>query len=112
MKNKRPDQSTGNGKYMVSAPIIHKQLMKKNGQPTEYTELYLRRSTQDYFIKFCESAISREELAQQLNQQGTLLPTLTLEIEFREGSWDICDGNHLQQSRIGEYVVIHRIVVN
>ncbi|WP_262890633.1 hypothetical protein [Kordia aestuariivivens] len=34
----------------------------------------------------------------------------TLEVEFLDEHWDIFDGDFEQQSRVGAYVIIHRIV--
>lgn len=109
-KNKQADLPSDDGKYIISAPIVHKPFIKKNGQPTNHGEWYIRRSVQDYFIKFCESAITQEELTNALAQIDSPIKVLNLEVEFCDGEWDICDGNFGQQSRIGEYVVVHRIV--
>lgn len=111
-KNKVEDSSTGENKFILTAPIVSKSLFKKNGVPTGGKEWYLQRSIQDYYIKFCESNIQREELEQHLAKQTGLIQTLTLEVELREGHWDICDDNFMQQSRIGEYMIIHRIIDN
>ena len=62
------------------------------------TDLYIERSVQDYFIKFCESKVSREELETHLSTKNTEIKVATLEVEFLDGSWDICDGNFEQQS--------------
>lgn len=112
MKNKTPDESTGDGKYIVAAPIVSKSFVKKNGQPTGHSELYLQRSIQDYYIKFCESSVTRKELENYLDSLDELIKVAQLEVEFRDGYWDICDDNYMQQSRVGEYVVIHRIISN
>jgi len=107
--NKTEDELTRNGKKIITAPVVAKNFIKKNGQSASHTEMYIQRSIQDYFIKFCESKITREDLEKHLSGKG-FIKTATLEVEFREGSWDICDNNLEQQSRIGEYVVIHRII--
>lgn len=65
---------------------------------------------QDYFIKFCESKVTAKELEDQLAKVEGFIKMLQLEVEFRKGHWDICDGNMMQQSRVGEYVVIHKII--
>lgn len=107
MKKNKVDK---NGKAIITAPVVVKNFIKKNGQPTGIKEFYVRRSVQDYFIKFCESNISKEDLEKHLEKSNDLIKTLTLEVEFEEGSWDICDGNYEQQSRIGKYIVIHRVI--
>lgn len=110
-KNKVQDKTTGNNKVIITAPLVEKSFMKKNGVSTGRTEWYIERSVQDYFIKFCESKITREALEKHLKpKKNNLIQTLTLEVEFKEGSWDICDENYEQQSRIGNYVIIHRII--
>lgn len=110
VQNKAEDISTGDRKYIISAPIIIKDFVKKNGKVTQYKEIYIERSTQDYFIKFCESKISRDELEDHLSKIIGEIKTVTIEIEFRDGYWDICDGDNMQQSRMGEYVIIHRVI--
>lgn len=101
---------TSNEKHIISAPLVFKNFTRKDGKTTDIGEIYLRRSTKDFFIKFCESKISRNELEDQLSKIDGEIKVLTLEVEFFDGNWDICDENNLQQSRIGEYVIIHRIV--
>ena len=107
--NKTKDISTTMGKYILSAPVIVKDFVKKNGEVTRQKEIYIQRSSQDYYIKFCESKVSREDLDNHLSTMEEI-KVATLEVEFIDGSWDICDGNLEQQSRIGEYVIIHRII--
>jgi len=109
-KNKTKDISSGKRKYIISVPVVTKNFVKKNGDTTEHKELYIRRSIQDYYIKFCESKISSEDLENHLATIDREIKVVTLEVEFLDGHWDICDGNFEQQSRIGEYVIIYRIV--
>ncbi|WP_430412918.1 hypothetical protein [Kordia sp.] len=110
VKNKTKDIASNNGKYIVSAPVVRKDFVKKNGEPTTQKEFYVRRSIQDYYIKFCESNISREDLENHLSTMDTEIKIVTLEIEYLDGHLDICDDNLEQQSRIGAYVIIHRII--
>ncbi len=109
-KNKKKDLSSDNKKYIISTEIIVQQSLKKNGKPTGYEDMYIRRSIQDYYIKFCESGVSRQDLEKQLSLSNNFIKTLNLEIEFRDGLWDVCDENDMSQSRLGEYVIIHRII--
>lgn len=109
-KNKTADTSSGENKVIISAPLVLKSFVKKNGERTDLKEWYIQRSIQDYFIKFCESEVTRQELEAYLAEHGGPLNTAKLEVEFREGNWDICDENELMQSRVGAYVVIHRII--
>ena len=109
-KNKTKDISSSKGKYIISVPIVIKNFVKKNGETTKHEEIYIRRSIQDYYIKFCESKISREDLENHLSTMDTEIKIATLEVEFLDGYWDICDGDLEQQSRMGAYVIIHRII--
>ena len=108
---KTADQTTGEGNVIFTAPVVKKQFVKKNNQPTDFYEYYLQRSIQDYFIKFCESKITRKDLEAYLEKQDDLIQTITVEAEIREGLWDRCPGDeHEVQSRMGNYVVIYRII--
>jgi hypothetical protein len=108
--NKTEDLSTGDGKYIISAPIVKKSFVQKNGNETEFSEYYVQRSVQDYFIKFCEGKVTVAELEKHLKKEKGDIKSLTLEIEIKDGLWDSCDENNMVQSRTGEYIVIHRIV--
>lgn len=44
---------------MVNVPVVEKVFVKKNRQPTDNKELYLRMSTQDYYIKFAKVKLKR-----------------------------------------------------
>jgi hypothetical protein len=109
-KNKTPDIISGNNKQVISAPLISKDFIKKNGDKTKRKEIYIRRSIQDYFIKFCESKVSYEALQKHLPKTEFEIKTVKLEVEFREGNWDVCDEKKGVQSRTGPYVVIHRLI--
>ena len=95
---------------LITAPIVKKGFVKKNGVVMDYKEYYIQGSVQDYFIKFCESDITSKELKEQLNKIDSEIKTLILEVEFREGNWDICYDTENLESRVGEYIVIHRII--
>lgn len=107
----KPDLSASDSTFIISAPLVEKKFVMKNGKEMDFTEWYIRRSVQDYFIKFCESSITRKDLENALNARlESMQKILKLEIQYKEGSWDICDDNLMQQSRIGRYVIIHKIV--
>ncbi len=108
-KNIVEDIPIGDGKYIVSAPVIFKSFVKKNGVATKHKEAYVRHSNQDYYIKFCKSKINRNDLENYLSKNKNI-KLARLEVEFRKGLWDVCDGNFQQQSRKGAYVVVHSIV--
>jgi hypothetical protein len=54
--------------------------------------------------------ISRAELEEHMNKISGDIKALTLEVQFREGEWDICEGDPIMQSRIGQYVIIYRVI--
>jgi hypothetical protein len=88
----------------TSCLLIQKIALSKRGTPFGKGDLYVRCSIQDYFIKVCESNVSREELLPFLNKG------ITVDMEIRDGEWDRCpnDPEHIQ-SRIGTYAVIYNI---
>lgn len=110
VNNKTADVATKDGKHIISAPIVSKNFVMKNGKATEHSEYYIQRSIQDYFIKFCEGNVTVTELEKHLKKQTGELKSLTLEIEIKDGMWDSCDNENLVQSRTGPYIVIYRIV--
>ena len=113
---KTPDEKTEQGTYIISAPIVKKNFVNKAGRVTDHTEYYIMRSAQDYFIKICESNITTEELEKLFDgnskDSAPLLEgvSINMEVEFRNGEWDICDENHEAQSRVGAYAVILKIL--
>lgn len=96
--------------YLITAPIVKKQFVNKAGRTTDNIEYYIQQSIQDYFIKFCESNVSIKELNEKLENIEGDIKALQLEVEMRDGHWDICGGNHEIQSRIGEYMVILKVL--
>jgi len=95
-------QKSTNTNY-TSCQLIEKEFIGKGGK-TGILELYLRCSIQDYYIKICEGAISKEQLTPYINMG------ITVDMEIKEGSWDICDNDQAAQSRIGTYVIINQII--
>lgn len=85
--------------------LIEKEFENKIGKSGGFKELYLRCSVQDYFIKICESKVTSEQLKKHLNSG------IKVEMQIKDGSWDICEYTlEQQQSRIGQYVVITKII--
>lgn len=85
----------------TSCQLVEKEFINKGGKVTEYKELYLRCSIQDYFIKLCESKVTRKELEPYINSG------ITVKMEIKQGMWDHCDPNPAYaQSRTGTYVSI------
>ncbi|MEM9340156.1 MAG: hypothetical protein AAGA66_15585 [Bacteroidota bacterium] len=98
------------GKQIVSVRIKEERFVTKNLQATQMTEFYARYSGRDYFIKFCESQISREDLEGYLTRVNKKV--LNLEMEIRRGRWDICDQNYSRQSRTGDYMIVYGIMTD
>jgi hypothetical protein len=89
----------------TTCQLIEKNFTHKGGKLTEYKELYLRCSIQDYFIKICEGNVTEEQLKSYLNKG------IEVEMEIREGHLDHCEANPAYaQSRMGNYVVINKII--
>ncbi len=89
----------------TSCQLVEKEFVNKGGKITEYKELYLRCSIQDYFIKICEGKITLKELEKYIDKG------ITVEMEIKDGMWDHCsDDPAYAQSRMGTYVVIHKII--
>ena len=99
VKEKRKTKSD-----ITSCLLVEKSFMSKNGDGTELKELYLSCSIQDYYIKICESAVSREELSKYIGSG------IGVKMEIIDGTWDVCEGDPIEkQSRTGRYVIIHSI---
>ena len=110
--NKTPDnRNVDKQTYIISVPVVEKKRIWK-GELTDETNLYIQRSIADYFIKFCESNVSREEVEKALAVQKSMIKTLRIEIEYLDGEWDNCQDNKEEKvaSRTGEYVIIHKIM--
>ncbi|MEL6254558.1 MAG: hypothetical protein AAFR87_21290 [Bacteroidota bacterium] len=108
---KRADQKSGENRVIIIAEIVKKTFVNKAGKVTDKKEFYIRRSIQDYFIKFCESEVSSEELREAWEKETGFIKTLRIEVEFKEGNWDDCEKEEVElQSRVGEYAVLHRLI--
>lgn len=91
----------------VGGLIVEKEAIDERGRPNGFNELYLRLSVDDYFIKLCEGNVTKKQLEPYIEK------AIAVEVEIREGAWDICPGGPQEMaSRIGKYVVIHRIIEN
>ncbi len=101
--NKEP---LSDSKNILGGILVEHPFTSKNGETSEIMELYLRCSVQDYFIKFCESAVTHDQLKPFLNK------SVTLEIEMKDGEWDNCLTEDLHvQSRTGKYLAVKSIVM-
>ncbi|MGE0561087.1 MAG: hypothetical protein AB7O47_04680 [Flavobacteriales bacterium] len=89
----------------ISCVLVEKEFINKGGKVTEYKELYLQCSVQDYFIKICESNVTIEDLKPYINSG------IKVKMEIKDGMWDHCsDDPAYAQSRMGTYVIITEIV--
>lgn len=89
----------------TTCQLVEKEFINKGGKITEYKELYLRCSIQDYFIKICEGKVTLKELEKYIDKG------ITVEMEIKDGMWDHCNEDPAYaQSRMGTYVVIHKII--
>ena len=103
--NKSPDQKTQNEYHKMSGILVEKEFIGKNGIGTGRMEYYFRASIQDYFIKICDSDVSKEELVPYLNKGITVMA------QTLEGDWDICtEDDFNMQSRIGWHMIIKEIL--
>jgi len=107
-KTERNKQNSDDGKTILYAEIVVHEFIDKRGNKTEIAEYYLRCSVQDYFIKFCECEVSRNEILKYYHDNRLTNP-IAVEADIRNGAWDICDDSDAQ-SRTGKYVVIKSIV--
>jgi len=107
---KRADEKTNDGYQIITAELVKKKFQNKIGAETETEEWYVRRSAADYFIKFCESDVSPQEIEKALEKVDGLIKTLTLKVDVREGEWDVCEPESIAQSRVGLYMVIKEIL--
>jgi len=105
MKVEKSPENQTKPEKIITTPIVEKHFYNKIGEKTDQTEFYIQQSVQDYFIKFCESEITREQLVEALSKIESPIKTLTLKIEIRDGEWDSCD-SYPVQSRVGKYAVI------
>lgn len=87
--------------FKKTGEIVEKTFVKKNGELGNFTELYFRASVQDYYIKFCESAVTREDLTPFIGK------VISVDAEIVKGNFDTCQGEEdPQDSREGYYLVI------
>ncbi len=85
---------------VVKISFINKRGTKIEGQ----ADLFLQKDGKNYFIKLSGGKVLRSELEPYVGQE------ISVELIFRKGNWDTEDGNHMQQSRVGEYVLLYKIL--
>lgn len=90
--------------------IISVAQKNAKAKATGKTDFFLRISSQDYFIKFCESILTQTEFEQHFfksHSSGSM--KFRLKYSIKEGLWDQCS-DELQVSRTGKYVCIDQIL--
>lgn len=99
----QPKEMRASADGSTTGVLVEKSFVSKGGKETEHKELYLRCSIQDYFIKFCESSVTSEQLQNFINK------SITVKMEIKEGLWDQCDEDYEVQSRVGTYISISKL---
>lgn len=111
-KNKTADIKTEHGTYIITAEIVTNdfEIPPSVTNTEKLQDYFIRRSVQDYFIKFCEGNVTVNELDAALSKQKSNIKNLKMEVAFKEGMWDVCDEKEAhQQSRDGKYVILLKI---
>lgn len=89
---------------LLSGMIIKEQFYNKaNREIKGVFDLFFKTNNNSYFIKRMEGSVPTKDLEKHLNQN------IQINAEIKEGLWDVSNGNHEQQSRIGTYIVIKKI---
>jgi len=98
-------QSIGNEYIKLTGLLIQKKYADLSGKRFDENEWYLRCSVQDYFIKFCESEISKKEID---NLYVGEFEAITIEVKIKNGNWDDCTDK--LKNRNGKYIILHKII--
>jgi hypothetical protein len=85
---------------VVKVPFINKRGKEVEGM----SDLYLQKDGKKYFIKFMGGKVLRKDVENYLEKE------ITVELSLQKGNLDTNDGNNYQQSRVGEYVLLYKIV--
>ena len=92
---------------VYTGQVVEKEFYNKGGKAMGFSDMYLRLSEQDYFIKFCESNVTKEEIEDlKLGE----FDAIKVEAEIIDGEWDSCDPEARVQSRVGRYIVIYALL--
>lgn len=85
---------------VVKVPFINKRGKEVEGM----ADLFLQKDEKKYFIKFMGGKVLRKAVEPYLHKE------ITVQLSLRKGNWDTEEGNNYQQSRVGEYVVLYKIL--
>jgi LAS superfamily LD-carboxypeptidase LdcB len=92
----------------LSGLIVEKKFISKNGKPTDVKEFYLRCSIQDYFIKFCDSKITKNDIEKL---KLGIFDGISVKAKIMKGEWDACPDDDIKpQSRVGTYIIIDKLL--
>ena len=87
------------------ATVVKIPFVNKRGKVmADMAELYLQKDGERYFIKFRGGQVLRKDVERYIGKE------ITVELSLRKGNWDTDDSNDYQQSRVGEYVVLYKII--
>ena len=92
--------------------IVKKNQIGQKGQNTGKSEYYVRASSQDYLIKFCESYCSRRQFESMLSCDLSVDDMMHLcswkgSYRVKQGALDHCEvADSISASRIGYYAVL------
>ncbi|MEM9542023.1 MAG: hypothetical protein AAGA60_21320 [Cyanobacteria bacterium P01_E01_bin.42] len=88
------NETIHNNTTIVRGTIIKKDFPDKGLRNLGLTELHFQIAGEDYFIKFCGSNVSRDELERHVNFLAASDPVgdneITLEVEMHDGELDTC----------------------
>ena len=88
----------------LKGTLVKQPFINKAGKTAETVDdYYLHTNSKKYFIKFCESTITQQQIDPFTNQ------IITVDVKLAQGAWDAC-GPEEAQSRIGEYITILKII--
>ncbi len=103
--NSPKNGSTIDNKKEVKAEVVQEQFTNKGGRDIDGVyDYFLKYENKKMFIKFMDSDITFEQIEPFIGKKATF------EISERQGLWDTNDPE--VQSRVGEYVVIWKIIEN
>ena len=92
--------------------IVKKDQVSQKGQASSETDYYVRASSQDYLIKFCESFCTRRQFEVMLSCDLSVDDMMHLcswkgSYRVKQGALDHCEStDSLSASRIGYYAVL------
>lgn len=94
------------GRTKITCEVVLKESGYVDDDKNAKKEYYIRRSIQDYFIKFSESSLSEIDIAKMLERKkDDFIKMLTLTVVFKDGYWDDTKEDQTED-RKGAYVIL------